>query len=48
LTESGAKLKKLKVDQLMVKMHKFKIKDQSEKSGQLHGWHLNLTGIQLN
>jgi hypothetical protein len=26
-------------------MHKFKTKDQSEKGGQLPGWHLNLAGM---
>jgi hypothetical protein len=29
-------------------MHIFKTKDQSEKGGQLQGWHLNLTRMQLN
>jgi len=29
-------------------MHKFKTKNQSEKDSQLQGWHLNLTGMQLN
>jgi len=36
------------VDQLKVKMHKFKTKDQSEKGNQLQGWHLNLKKMQLN
>ena len=36
------------VDQLRVKMHRFKTKDQSEKDDQLQGGHSNLAGMQLN
>jgi hypothetical protein len=32
----------------MIKMHKFKTKNQRKKDGQLQGWHLNLARMQLN
>jgi hypothetical protein len=36
------------INQLRIKMHKFRTKDQSEQDGQLQGWHLHLTRMQLN
>jgi len=36
------------MDQLKVRLHKFKTKDQCEKGGQLQSRQLNLTRMQFN